>query len=604
VNATLTVDADAEYGVHQGSISFVDAGGFSHEVPYSYTVEMDLTGAEGAAMTLVDGAGPEVTPYDTGTAITYFTPGTDSTQEGGGFTTFHIDIPYNIAINASVLVMRAEWMNAGTVVDMALRTETGATITMTDDGGRPFDPNPTGTLTNTIIWAPDELINGTYWFEYNIHVFDGATVPEPITITFQLYGNTSLQPGDPGFTWTANDHVSPTTIAPNDVLTGDHVVIESSWSIPAVSGLPEYSIITNSRLSFLQGLYVSIDGIYADPQGYDAWPVPLANIGTYNWETVDGIRAEDVVHVSIDSQNAADPAIQVYPWDDINLNGEVELDELGTRLVNEDQGTTGGGESGVFTAAEDMSIAILVFNFAYVYQPGVHYTLIVDSRVSLDIDSEAGSPEYTSYETYDFLRDITFSVYLYCWTETDVAWVLDYGLVRFENFFAPVVVVNAPIDLTGDLWNFTWTASDANIFDTLYFSVWLSTDGGNTFQLRAQNITETFFVWDSDGFLIRDYVYRVRAYDVDAAYLVGGVPLSAVDDPPTSYWPGLVGESVSGAFEAGNVEPPPSTTSTTSTIPTTSTLPPSDFDPLLIGLIGGIGVGVVILLILFLIRKK
>ncbi|MFW9815846.1 MAG: S8 family serine peptidase, partial [Candidatus Thorarchaeota archaeon] len=170
INATLTVPVNAEYGVHQGSITFAD-GAWTHEIPYSYTVEFDMTGAEGEVMVLVDGAtDPETTPYDTNTAVTCFTPGTTSTQDGGGFTTFHVNIPYVKALNASVLVMRASWQNPGTVVDFALRTETGSTTGMpiTDDGGRPFDPNPTEPLKNTIIWDPGHLINGTYWFEYNI----------------------------------------------------------------------------------------------------------------------------------------------------------------------------------------------------------------------------------------------------------------------------------------------------------------------------------------------------------------------------------------------------------------------------------------------------
>jgi hypothetical protein len=354
----------------------------------------------------------------------------------------------------------------------------------------------------------------------------------------------------------------------------------------------------------LSGLYAVKTGTYADPQGVDAWPVPISSTDIYVWETVAGVAVDDITTVTLDAQDGSDPSFDVYMWEDTNLDTLVDATELTSgSLLSVDNGGGGAVESGVFTAPASGSIAIRVFCWAWAYS-GAHYSLTVDSRISLDVDSESGSLEYTSFETYTFERNVTFSVFLSCWTETDVAWILDFGQLRFENFFAPVVAVNAPIDLTGDLWNFTWTASDANIFDTLYFSVWLSTDGGNTFQLRAQNITETFFVWDSDGFLIRDYVYRVRVYDVDAAYLVGGVPLSAVDDPPTSYWPGLVSESVSGVFEAGNVQPPITTTTTTSPTTTTSTLPPSDFDPLLIGLIGGIGVGVVILLILFLIRKK
>jgi hypothetical protein len=608
IDFTLTVPSDAEYGAHEGMVTFIDASsGFQHEIPYSYMVEMNLDGPAATPMTLVNGAGATLTPFDTGAVTTSFAYGTTGYDEAGGLTTFHIDIPYNIAINASVLVMRANWTNDGTVVDMYLRDELGSSppLAQTDDGGGPFVPSPTGDKTNTIIWDPGDLINGTYWFYYTAHVIDGADVPEGVTITFQLYGPTGLSTADPGFTWTSNDHVSPTTINPNDVIVGDHIVIESSWNIPAVTGLPEYSVVTGTRLAFLSGLYETRTGTYADPQGTDAWPIPIEQTDLYVWETIPGVTVDDITTVTLDAQDGSDPSFDVYMWEDTNLDTLVDATELTSgSLLSVDNGGGGAVESGVFTAPASGSLAIRVFCWDWAYS-GAHYLLTVDSRISLDVDSEAGSLEYTSFATYNFQRNISFSVYLYCWTETDVAWILDYGTLRFENFFPPVVTVNAPIDLTGDLWNFTWTATDGNMYDTLYFSVWLSSDGGNTFQLRAQNITDTFFVWDADGFLIRDYIYRVRAYDVDASYLVDGVPLSAVDDPPTSYWPGAVGEDISDAFEAGNVEPPSSTTSTTSpTTPTSTAPPPSDFDPLLIGLIGGIGVGVVILLILFLIRKK
>ncbi len=603
VNATLTVDADAEYGFHQGSITFV-AGGFTHEIPYSYTVEMPLDGAAGAEMVLVDGAGPEVTPYDSGTAITHFTPGTDSTQEGGGFTIFHIDIPYNDAINASVLVMRAEWMNQGTVVDMQLRDELGATITGTNDGGRPFDPQPTGDLTNTIIWDPGYLINGTYWFEYNIHVFDGADVPEPIKITFQVYGPTALTQAENDFKWTAKDMTTPTSISEDDVLIGDHIVVTTNWTIPDVAGLPEYSVITGTQLSLLSGLYAHPTGTYADPQGADTWPVPLTSTDIYIWQTVGPISAGDTVVVTLDAQGSADPSFDVYEWNDLNSNGLVELNEVpdntGAALLSVDNGGGGAAETGTYISPADMYIAIRVFCWAWAYNHQ-SYMLEVDTRVSIDLPS---ATDLVTYDTYNILVNKTMDIYLYCWTETDVVWLIDFGKVTFRNFFGPKLTINDAIDLGDDRYNFTFSATDRNEDDSIFYMVWLSSDGGDTYQLLGQNLTETFFVWDSDGWLEGDYYYRVRVYSVDLGIIVDGEPLGTAESPPDSYGPmALYVDSISGPFSAGNVPvttPPP----TTSTPPTTPTTGEVIFDPLLIGLIGGIGVGVVVLLILFLIRKK
>jgi hypothetical protein len=433
-------------------------------------------------------------------------------------------------------------------------------------------------------------------------------VPEDIVIEFQLYGPDALADAVDSFTWTANDHPVATAISGGQILTGDHILLNSTWDIAPVPGLPEYSSIAASRVSFLSGLYAELTGIYADPQGTDAWPVPLSSTDIYVWETVDGVAIDDITTVTLDAAHGADPSFDVYMWDDLNADGLVDYEtELASGvLLSVDNGGSGAVETGVFTAPASGSIAIRVFCWAWAYPgAGSDYTLTVDSRVSIDIENEVADTAYTTYDTYQFERNVNFTVFLYVWTDTDVAWTLEVGMLRFENFYTPTITVNDAIDLGDDTYNFTWTADDGNAADTLYFSVWVSADGGDTFQLVIQNITETFYVWDSTGWLIEDYIYMVRVYDNDHTYPAG---VDGAIAPPLSYWPGLFADDMSGTFEAGTViyTPPTTPTTTTTPEPTTSPTPPPDggIDPLLIGLLGGIGVGVVILLILFLIRKR
>jgi hypothetical protein len=610
IDVTLTVPADAEYGAHEGSLLLADTvSGFSHEIPYSYMVEMSLDGAKGENMTLVNGAGTELTPYDNGAVTTSYIYGTTAINEAGGTTPFHIDIPYDQTLNATILVMRVEWQNAGTAVDIYLRNELSSSppIAQSDDGGGPFVPTPTGDRMNTIVWDNEgDLINGTYWFYYVVHRLDGAAIPEDIKITFQLYGATDLQPAEYSFWWTARDMTDPTTISPDDVLTADYITITSNWTIPAVSGLPEYSTITGTQISLLSGLHKVFNGIYADPHGFDSWPIPLTSTDSYNWHTVDGIKSGDNVRVSIDSQEGADPAIQVYPWTDLNSDGLVTANELGAKLLDRDQGTTGDGESGSFIAGEDMNIAILVFDFNYVWHADNPYVLDVDTRVSIDVPS---TTDTATFETYTLLANKTMDMYLYCYTPTNIPRVINFGKVTFNNFFGPELTIDPAVDLGGNLFNFTFSATDRNEGDSIFYSFWISADGGNTYQLVAGNLTQTFFVWDSNAWLERDYYYRVIAYAVDLSIMVDGEPLGTALEPPASYGPmTLTDSAVYGPFAAGGV-PIVTTPTTTTTPPTTSTTPPTTppvtgLDPLLIGLIGGIGVGVVVLLILFLIRKK
>ena len=567
-----------------------------------------MDGAEGAVHTLVNGAGTH-TPYETGAVTASFLYGTANTYEGGGLYTFHLDIPYNIAINASVLVMRAEWQNEGTVVDMYLYNELGNAYTgvQTNDGGRPFDPVPTGDLTNTLIYNPGDLVNGTYWFYYAVHVFDGADVPEDITITMQLYGPDALPDAENSFWWTANDNPTPTAINPGELLVGDHVEIVSNWSIPAVAGLPEYSTIPTTTLSLLSGLYADFTGTYPNPGGLDAWPISLALTSNYAWHTVSGIVSGDTVRVVLDGQGGADPSFDVWGWTDVNSDGLVQYDtELSsTSYLSVDNGGGGTAESGQYTAGASGSIAIRVFCWAYSYT-GQHYHLEVDTRVALDLEPEVGTPDMVSYDTYDLFSNRSMDIRLTCYTETDVVWTIDFGQVSFANFFAPVVTVGAVTDQGDNVFRVTWSSTDRNVNDENYYSVWISGDGGVSYSVLARNLTVTQYDWDSTGFLEQQYIFRIRAYSVDFTstvevspdtYWPNDVPLN-----DENYWPGDFADGFSAPFSAGDVP-------TTTEGPTTTTGGGggggiTDLDPLLVGLVGGIGVGVVVILILFLIKKR
>jgi len=117
--------------------------------------------------------------------------------------------------------------------------------------------------------------------------------------------------------------------------------------------------------------------------------------------------------------------------------------------------------------------------------------------------------------------------------------------VTICNFFAPVVTVNAMVEIGDDtrIWNLTWSSTDANADDTPYYSVWLSRDAGVTFVLLTHNISSCCYLWNSTDWLEADYSVRVRAYSVDMTSSE-----CSFDDPPTSYWPGDYSDGYSSIF--------------------------------------------------------
>ena len=231
---------------------------------------------------------------------------------------------------------------------------------------------------------------------------------------------------------------------------------------------------------------------------------------------------------------------------------------------------------------------------------GGDYYLTVDTRLGLE---PARVYDNTiELDTYYLLANQTYGILVDSDTGTNLRYSVEAAGVTIGNFFAPEVTVPLPVATAGDadVFDITWSSTDLNADDTTYYSLWLSNNDGVSYMLLAQNLTGTSYQWDSSGWLEDSYMIRVRAYSLD--FTVTG--LADVSDPPAGYWPGDFGDGFSPAFLAGDV-PPPDTSpvnTTTSDDGGGGVAPP--IDPLLIGLIGGIGVGVVIILILFLIRKK
>ncbi len=600
-NFTLDVASDAEYGINQGTIK-ITHGTWTHMIPYSYMVTMDVGGAAGDLNVLANGtADTTVTPYDNQKYFASYDIDAVYSMDGGGYRTFVLNVPdvgYP-ANNISTLVLRAEWENPGTVVDMYLRAPTYHLLWQSDDGwGGPFDPTPTEDTKNTLVYQPGGLINGTYYLAVGIHVFDGAAAWENVTLTIQWFNDTHIPAPtvDPLF-WERGDEANKASFDGDDVLTGDHIFVSNTWDVDQPANVSEYDIAW-TRMAFLSGLYEVRTGTYADPGGLDDWPIALSLTDNYVWEGIKGdgetaIKANEKVQVSLDA-GGVDPSFDVYVWDDANNDGLVGLDEIGaTALLSVDDGGGDADESGSFTAAADMDIAIRVFTWAWAYHAGAQYILEVDTRQSVDEDS---TDEYTEFDTYDLGANFTYTVIFTAWTYTDVVFTYEVGAVTFNNHFVPQIEITAPEadDEFTDEVEITWTASDYNSDDEHFFEVLVSSDGGTTFQLLAKNITTLTYTWNSEGFLIDEYVVMVRVYDNDPNLNPNALANEA-------YTPGYMNYDISGAFLAGTVQPQTTTEPTdTDTGPTT----PPGIDPLWIGLLGGIGIGVVVILILFLVKRK
>ena len=575
-DVTLTVPATPEYGVHQGFV-VANNGTMDFKLPYTYFVKANYTTA-GTVMELAEGAGAVQTPYEHGTV----TAGWDSyyTSRSADHMTFIVDLTDQ---TVNYFAARINWTNADTDMDVAIVDMIGYELAHSGDAVK--------ATTNSALAIADISSNPwttpttRYIIYTSLNAMDGSDVPEDFTLT--VVGLDALDDPTLELSWTSRTDATPEVITTGGSAVGDHVMLKARWIDGVNPGMPELSI-TSVEMKVLYGSLYTNSGPHvpaSDPGGIFAG---IIDPSQFAWDTAPGIVTGDNVRIEVDF-DGADDDVMVW-WSDTPMGERT----YANNLVGGTMATGAHPEQGSFLADRDGDIDVGMCDFA---NSGGNWYLTVDTRLGLEPDRGLGN-EF-EMDTYYLLANQTYAVLVDSDTGTNLRYREEIPGIFIGNFFAPEVTVNDAVATTGNSFDFTWSVTDQNADDVHRYSIWLSSDGGVSYQILARNLTATSFTWDSSGFLERDnYILRVRAYSLD---WTAGVEISLADE--AGYWPGDFGDGFSAEFAAGDVPPP--TTPTTPPPPTTPTTPPvQGIDPLLIGLIGGIGVGVVILLILFLIRKK
>ncbi|MFW9768558.1 MAG: hypothetical protein ACFFF9_11755 [Candidatus Thorarchaeota archaeon] len=440
------------------------------------------------------------------------------------------------------------------------------------------------------------------------NAFDYGFMDSPRNL---LYGYTSAET-NVSFTWTSRWQPEPQDIVNFSSIAGDHIIIRSSWDIP----------VESSSIRIQSGIYDTRTGDVAAPIDPDVWPRPLCCEQNYTWETFSGIHAGDKIRVSLNFSEEGDPAFDVWSWKDSDQDNEIDVGELGmSSLIQVDVGGLGVNESATFRSLFTQDIAIRVFCWTYAYRSNMTYILNVDTRESVSIENESGNPSEVIFDTYYLLRNTTANITLSA-SYDSIAVSTQFNSVTFGNYFVPHIefVYPPPTSVNNDNSQFgmsqeilqipvregivqlTWYCSDPNANDTNYYSVWLSSDGGFTFQLLAQNLTENHYDWNSTGFIDSDYIYRIRAYSLDLTMEINTTRLCSTATPPGSYWPGDYADVVTDYWPQHII---PVTSSDTTSITDDNPSATTDFlSPLLvlsIGISAGMISGIIVVEIL---RRK
>jgi hypothetical protein len=496
------------------------------------------------------------------------------------------------------LAARINWTNAETDMDVAIVDMTGSELAFSGDAVK-------STTDSSLAIAKVDGTTGMYIIYTSLNLLAGTDIPEVFTLT--LVGLASIDEPTLALSWTSRTNPTPTAITTGGSAVGDHVEMTATWTDGVNPGMPEFGI-TTVEMKILYGNLFTADGPLPqgvpDPSG--ALRESPVNPDYFAWETAPGIGEGDDVRIVLDFDGGDVDAI-VW-WADTPAE---DLDQAHS-ITGADMATGDKPQVYDFTADRDGDLLFGILDWA---QDGAIYHLSVDTRLGLEPARAAGN--VFTMDTYYLLANQTYSILVDSDTGTNLRYSEEIPGIFIGNFFAPDVTVNAPVDLGSNSFNLTWSVTDQNADDVHYYSVWLSADGGVSYQAIIRNLTTPYYVWDSSGFIERDnYIVRVRAFSLDFSNVLDLLPAGHPDgvydtplcsaDSESDYWPGDFTDAFTGEFSAGDVPAQVTTTPTTPTTPTGPTGPttPVTWDPLLIGLIGGIGVGVVVLLILFLIRKK
>jgi len=309
-------------------------------------------------------------------------------------------------------------------------------------------------------------------------------------------------PADAQFlTWSSNEDTNLTPLANGTVAMGDHVLIHAAFSH---SEKPPGINITHCGIWIECRTAARCTGTLVNPG--DVYYPDRIPITDFAWEWVSGIRRGDNVTAVLNFTNA-DCSMMIWWADTDNSTWDFANNLMGNQTTTENK-----PEAGSFVVDRDGTLAVGIYDYSG--EKG-NYTLSINTASSLNASSFG---DEVTIDTYALGNRSGLSVVAVGYAETGPAVAVTASNVSVCNLFAPRII-DIRIDGLGALKNVSWTVVDRNADESHVSEVWLSADNGLWFYLLASNFTESYYLWDSTGYMARDtYVFRVRTRDSSGLY--------------------------------------------------------------------------------------
>ncbi|MCK4567182.1 MAG: hypothetical protein KAU48_07725 [Candidatus Thorarchaeota archaeon] len=328
----------------------------------------------------------------------------------------------------------------------------------------------------------------------------------------------------PNITWTSRTQLGPQLLENGSAAVGDHVVLNATFHQELNVTRCEMRVWSGFTYTTTRPLVVP-----TDPGGvFDG----IIDPAQFDWVVIKGIEKDLPVSISC---NFTNNDCDFMAWD-----GTLDQSEFAHANNLLDMASADKPEHDSFIWSSDndtLFLGCLNYEGTEIGNWTLNFQVGIDAIVSVN----ASSIEMNTY--YITGRNQTCTVSATGYTDLNESIMLIREQVRICNFFAPNVTIYPIETLPSDsrTYNITWSSTDRNADEVNYYSVWLSSNEGTSFMLIASNLTRTWQLWNSSGWLEDDYIFRVRAYSIDLT--VSG--MADLSDPPAGYWPGDYGDGLS-----------------------------------------------------------
>jgi len=336
--------------------------------------------------------------------------------------------------------------------------------------------------------------------------------------------------------WTSRSQNEPLSFNNGSSLVGDHIVVNATF--------PDGLNVTHSELKIWNGFTYETTRplvIPTDPGGVFEG---IIDPSQFDWIIISGIEVGLSVNITCDFTNS-DSDFMAWP-DSIDPSERTYANNL-LNMVSGDK-----PEHDLIRWSETGSMHLACLDYS---GEAGNWTLHLEVGARYASHSNGSS---VSMDTYYLDRtNATYNILATGYSSSNETYQIMKEDVILCNFFSPHVTVSVPELLQTEVhtFNITWSCFDDNLDDVNYYSIWLSNNDGLSFMLLAQNLTRTWFAWDSDGWIDDTYIIRVRAYSIDITN-----PNNDVSDPPEGYWPGDYNDGFSVPIETywyfGPPQPP------------------------------------------------